>query len=59
MILLPSPIQQSFKIIPDVFCSCVNSSAFEIRVCFELQSSITILEVETTYTNIQGFSFGK
>ncbi len=40
-----------------MFCSCVNSSAFEIRVCFELQNSTTILDLETTYTNVQGFFF--
>jgi hypothetical protein len=33
----------------------VSFSAFEIKVYFELQNSTTILEFETTYTNIQGF----
>ncbi len=35
----------------------MSCSAFEIRVHFELQNLTTILELKTTYTNIQGFFF--
>ncbi len=35
----------------------MSFNAFEITVNFELQNSTTILKVETTFTNIQGFFF--
>jgi hypothetical protein len=51
----PLPFSRALQKHPDVFCSCVSSSVFEIRVCFELQNSTAISELETTYTDIQGF----
>ncbi len=51
----PLPFSRALQKHPDVFFSCVSFSVFEIRVCFELQNSTAISELETTYTDIQGF----
>ncbi len=51
----PRPFSRALQKLWCVLFMCELQCFWKIRVCFELQNFIAISELETTYTDIQGF----